>query len=468
MPISIQPAPPPLLPSGPPEGDEGSAGMSVTQVMCILRAFWKHSLVTTIGVVALGAAAVHMMPKMYVATGTVLIRPGDSTVLNPAEQLPQTFILTQAELIVSASALTPVIDKLDLTHDPQFTKGFTGTPAAVRDVVVASLRDAVLVTPGVGSDLMHISVSYPEPRKAAEIANAITDEYIRQERTRTMGPANSSLALYEAELKELKKKVDEAQKRVSQFRQDHGMIDLEGDTVDTAQLADLGGKLLAALNQQRELETNQVSPEANSQDVIGNEGVPTLRGQLNADQEELATLLKTLGERHPSVVALQARIEATRKALANEVQAISTNRQRSLANARELVRKYQQAVDEQGRKVVERRTVQDQASALLLDLKSAQETYLKAQNGFDAKRYDVPQNGHVSLVERATPPIKATKPNKPKLYILAQMAGLGFGLGWPFAYELLLDRRLRCRDDLERTFRMPVLAQFGPIGAGGA
>jgi len=32
----------------------------------------------------------------------------------------------------------------------------------------------------------------------------------------------------------------------------------------------------------------------------------------------------------------------------------------------------------------------------------------------------------------------------------------------------LLDRRLRCRDDLERTFRMPVLAQFGPIGAGGS
>jgi hypothetical protein len=30
----------------------------------------------------------------------------------------------------------------------------------------------------------------------------------------------------------------------------------------------------------------------------------------------------------------------------------------------------------------------------------------------------------------------------------------------PLLYEMLFDRRLRCRDDLERSLGIPVLAQF--------
>jgi len=33
----------------------------------------------------------------------------------------------------------------------------------------------------------------------------------------------------------------------------------------------------------------------------------------------------------------------------------------------------------------------------------------------------------------------------------------------PFGYELFLNRRLRCRDDLEKHFGIPVLAQLGPL-----
>jgi protein tyrosine kinase modulator len=43
------------------------------------------------------------------------------------------------------------------------------------------------------------------------------------------------------------------------------------------------------------------------------------------------------------------------------------------------------------------------------------------------------------------------------------VAALGLAVAGPFGYELLLNRRLRCRDDFERHFGIPVLAQFGPI-----
>jgi polysaccharide biosynthesis transport protein len=44
---------------------------------------------------------------------------------------------------------------------------------------------------------------------------------------------------------------------------------------------------------------------------------------------------------------------------------------------------------------------------------------------------------------------------------MAVVASFALALGGPFVYELLLNRRIRCRDDLERHFRIMTLAQFG-------
>jgi hypothetical protein len=50
-----------------------------------------------------------------------------------------------------------------------------------------------------------------------------------------------------------------------------------------------------------------------------------------------------------------------------------------------------------------------------------------------------------------------------KWFMMSCVASLGLALAGPFGYELLLNRRLRCRDDLERHFGFPVLVQLGPI-----
>jgi hypothetical protein len=46
---------------------------------------------------------------------------------------------------------------------------------------------------------------------------------------------------------------------------------------------------------------------------------------------------------------------------------------------------------------------------------------------------------------------------------MAAAAGMGLGLLIPLLYELLMNRRLRCRDDIERSFGVPVLMEFNPI-----
>jgi capsular polysaccharide biosynthesis protein len=74
--------------------------------------------------------------------------------------------------------------------------------------------------------------------------------------------------------------------------------------------------------------------------------------------------------------------------------------------------------------------------------------------------------GHVaniSVVSRAVPPQKAAKPNKIKLLLLGVLAGIAVGILAPLVYELLINRRIRCRDDFDRDFDLPVLMEFDMI-----
>jgi uncharacterized protein involved in exopolysaccharide biosynthesis len=135
-----------------------------------------------------------------------------------------------------------------------------------------------------------------------------------------------------------------------------------------------------------------------------------------------------------------------------------------LARARDLESKYRTAFETERKRLLERRAVQDQSAKLVLELQSAQATYKRALDGYDQIVFASAGNyTDVSLVSRADPPVKAEKPNKLKLLLVAIVMSLGLGVAGPFAYELFLNRRLRCRDDLERHFGIPVLAQLDPI-----
>jgi len=108
------------------------------------------------------------------------------------------------------------------------------------------------------------------------------------------------------------------------------------------------------------------------------------------------------------------------------------------------------------------RKVQDQGAKLELELESAQSVYKRALDGYDQIMFATagsPTN--VSFVSRGAIPADATKPNKPKLFLMGIFFALFVGLASPVVYELMFDRRLHCRDDFERYFGIPVLAEFG-------
>jgi uncharacterized protein involved in exopolysaccharide biosynthesis len=462
-PISFTPGQEPPLPS------LSAPGLSLLQIVLIVRAYRLTTLFIVVAISVLMGGIIELMPKTFTATTTLMVNPqgNDPLANNQGMATPLfNYMSTESQLMLSPEVLLPVIDKLNLTQDSAYTAGYSGDGSTLRDWVRENLIASLDIQLGAfSSQLIYINASARNPQLAASIANTLADVYLTQQRQRVTGPASERAKRYALELAELKDKVRVAQDQVTAFRQRTGVTDIteKNTNVEQALLASLEGKLQDAQNARRAAEV-KANSEQNESTAAGSLVVQNLKALLNTQQTQLAQLRTTYGAQHPKVLELENQIRATQRNLDAELHSVSTGNSADLVAARELEAKMRAAVEEQRNKVLGVNKLQDEGTKFELELESAQSVYKRALDGYDQIMFA--SGGHIaniSVVSAAVPPQKATKPNKPKLLILGVLIGIVVGLLAPMIYELLINRRIRCRDDFERSFELPVLMEFDPI-----
>ena len=445
-------------------------GMSRAQIVAMLRARWKQIVIIAVSIIVLGALAIKFLPKTYTATATLII---NSDVKDPLAgrdfpvEMVANYVSTQIELLTSPIVLLPVVDRLRLTQDKNFTAGFSGSSEALREFVEKNLAMNLQIERGTGGQLLYISTSSKNAARAAEIANTVVDVYMEQDRRRLNGPASERAQRYVEELAELRNKAALAQDKVTAFRRQNGINDINANPGDTElQVLDsLNQRLVETQNLRRVLEAKDPGLPSNDQ-TAASSSLQSLQGQIEIQLAQLARLRGTYGPEHPKIRELEAQIAANRQSLADEHHTLAANNHTELAHTKELEQKYISAIAEQKAKVANLRQSQDEGSKLVLELESARAVYKQALDGFDQIMFQaVANHTNVSVVSRAVAPLRASKPNKMKLLLMALVAGLALGVAGPLAYELFFDRRLRCRDDMEREFGIAVLAQLDAVPA---
>jgi polysaccharide biosynthesis transport protein len=460
----------------PPQADP-HAGLSLAQVIAILRYHWKISAAIAAALIVVSAIGIKLLPKTFTAVSTLIINSDNHKDVLAAQAqgadfgTQQAYVMTQTELLLSPAILLPAVDQMHLTTVRDFAGGFPGTdPVALRDYVGKNLAKALQVTVGQGGQLVYVEAASKSPDLAANLANGVVAVYMDEERRRTNGPAVERERQYSADLAELRAKVAQAQDNLAAYLKQSGLTSLtrnpgEVDTENQA-LTDLSQKLLDAQNQRRALEARSAGERASGDEAMGSTLVQGLREQLNSQQNQLAQLAGTYGPQHPKMVALKAQIASTQEQIARAISALSENASTQLARARDLEAQYSRALADQRAKVLHLRDQQGNGGKLELELESAQSVYKRALDGYDQIMFaSTGNNTMVSLLSPATPPVEYTKPKKTKLFAVAILASILFGIAAPVAFELLLDRRVRCKDDIERAFGIPVLAHLGPIPA---
>jgi succinoglycan biosynthesis transport protein ExoP len=444
------------IPAQDPPADDSQSGLSLAQLWSIAWAFRVQTAIITISIIAATAAIIKLVPKTYAGTATLMVNyaSNDPLIAGGLATGPVgTYISTEIELMQSAGVLLPVVDKLNLTADKNYTAGYRPGVGDLRQWAAEVLAKDLDIEQGrFGSQLIYITASAADPVLAASIANAVATVYLEQQKRRISAPATERAKSYANELAELKYKVGVAQDQVTAFRQKTGAPDAAAPNnanVEADLLATLEQKYQDAQNLRRAAE---VAASAESGPAS-----TTLRAQLDEQNKQLAQLRATMGPAHPKVIELQNQIEATQHSLNNEITA-------QLAAARELEKKLAGAVEEQRAKALGVRKLQDEGTKYSLELESAQSVYKRALDGYDQIMFASGEHyTNINFVSRAAPVMKALKPNKPKLMLVGVMGGLLIGLAAPFGYELVLNRRVRCRDDFERGFGVHVLTEFDAI-----
>lgn len=381
-------------------------GMSLAQFAAIVWAYRKQTLLITSAVVLVAGVTGALWPHTYKGTATLMVNFEVNDPLAGREfpvDLLDSYMSTQVELAQGSEVLLPVIERLKLVENEDYVAGYSGDPAGRANWVETRVRKNLRVEQGkLGSQLIYVTYSAKTPIEAAQVANAVAEVYAEQQYARLTTPASDRAQRYTGQLDDLRAKVTRAQEKVIQFRQQHG-----ADANPTVESRTLAPAMMQAL-----------------------------KTQLAAQNSQMAELRATLGTRHPQVLALQAQINSSQQTLSQERRAYSGNA-----------------------------VVELESSQYQLELESAQSVYKRALDNYDQVLFaSLGGYTNVDFVSRATPPSRPAQSKKNVLIFLACVAGGGLGILIPLCYELL-NRRVRCRDDLERDHGIPVLVELGPLGA---
>jgi uncharacterized protein involved in exopolysaccharide biosynthesis len=435
------------------------------QMLAIARVYWRQIVAVWVVLTLALTAVLLLQPKTYTATVTLVVNASNDNTLaaqNPQIDRLSSYLAAQTELITSPVLLVPVVKQLGLTQDEMFTAGFSGDARALPDYVAKRLSAALKVEISPSAQLVYVSASADSSARAAQIANAVVDQYFVEGRNRQQR--------YTEQIKALQARVAAAQANLAAYRAQKGIpnvTDLSSKTdteTETQALTTLEGKLLDAQNLRRSLEARAAGDPTASEESLASPQVQQLRAQLQAYQSELAQMRTVYGPQHPKILALESQIGTTRQALNRETSTIRGDLSTELQRARALETQYQQAVDQQRKNVLQLRDLQGEGNRLQLELESAQSVYKDALAGYEQAMFSsVDKFTNLQIISRAMPPVYPSKSKRREYLAMGSLAALGLAFALSFGYELLINRRLRCRDDLERALGIRVLAQIGPM-----
>lgn len=293
------------------------------------------------------------------------------------------FYATQFELIRSYSVIEKVIDKLQLTEDV-IRRSLLGKVKSLLSPVdtansKTALANAIMenldIEPIKNSRLVAIHFDASSPEKAAEVANAIVEEFVNSNRTRRLELTGGAQTFLQQQIQEAKGKLQESEKALNAYAKENTIINLDDkeSTTSSHKIMRLSEELVKAESEAIIIETD-----------------PARQSELSAARKRAELLRDALSEEE-------------KKALIFQDSRVAYN-------------------------TLEREVETNQAlyQGLLQRLK---EINVAGEAG----------SNNLSIIDKALPPLKKFKPNLSTNLMFAGLLGLFLGIAAAFLREFMDD-----------------------------
>ena len=501
-------------PSGQQENRESEFGLA--DVLAVLKRRGKLVALLVVLATIVTSAVVYVMPNRYEASATVLIDPRKRTIVN-LEQVVSDLradtptVESEVEVLRSASIAMRVIDALKLREDAELNApgpakrammrvGLARAPSASppnvlaaaespafegidrllavepeRDELLAGFLDRLKVLRVRNTFLIEIRFSSASPVKAAKIANAIADAYLKDQQEAKTKAAETAMKLLEERLGSLTLKLREAEQRVEIYKAENNMFDAEGQSLSEKQLArameqTVQARTVVAEARAKYEQVLRMRERGESRssiaDVLQSHTVRLLKDNLTKISRREAELVTRYGPKHPEMAKVRAELSDAQAALNTEVDQIIANLKTeyevALDRERTLGRALSQLKDQQ--------ILTKDAGVRLKELEREASTSRAVHEAFLARYKQTAetlglQQPDARVVEAAAVPLKPVGPKRKQIVAMAFAASLMLGLGLAFVYEMA-QPGIKRTDEVERALELVHLASLPDLARG--
>jgi capsular exopolysaccharide synthesis family protein len=354
-------------------------------------------------------------------------------------------------------------------QDPNASKELsTAEDESVRNGI-NGLRGALAISQSGKAQVLNISITWDDPVRAAQLANAVADAYVVDQLDARLESAKRASGWLSDRLAELRRQLRDSEEAIANFRNEHGLT-RSGPTValNDAQLADLNAKLVAARADAAEKKAlvdfvADLAAGKKTMDSLPDSLQPAtsvmgaLRSKLADASQREADLLARYNRSYPAVVNVEAEKRDIERSIAAETQRMATSVKSDYALAKARLDAIQQTMDE----ATGQGTLDNDDTVRLRELERAAAVNKTLFEDFLQKAKITDEQATFRARDvRVIMPAQAggqSYPNTRKVLLNALLAGLALGVGGAFAMEMLRVGFTSPRE-IEQALGIPVLA----------
>ncbi len=470
-------------------------GETELDLRALSQALWRRAwLFAALAVcVAVGTyVGLSFVTPTYTADTRILIEQRELPLTRPRDQSTDTSnpfdelaIQSQVEVLKSREIADAVVDSLNLTSHPEFDPASnpslirslliavglkkSPTDSSIRQRVMESYFDRLSVFPVQKSRVIGVEFSASDPKVAADVANAVADEFVRLQQDAKHQSAVAATEWLQQEIERLRGRVADAEQAVADYQTNHGLFSVDGtnqdtgsgsggsnnDNLSTQQLGDINAELARARAARAEAQARADLVQKllddggsldSSEEVLNSPLIQRLREREVALLAQIAELSTTLLPGHPRIRALKGQVANLEGQIRNEATKVLASLQTAsrIAAAREelLLKSLNDAKGDVSRsndQGIELRALQREATAQreLLELFLAR--YREAAARTDANY--LPADARI--ISRAAQPTDPSFPKKTMMSIAAAIAALLIAAAVVLLREFMSGRAFR-------------------------
>jgi capsular exopolysaccharide synthesis family protein len=321
-----------------------------------------------------------------------------------------------------------------------------------------------------GSQLMTISFESADRTLAARVANGVAEEYIENDLETRYQMTRGAGTWLQERLTALREKLTVSERALQSYRESKGILDVKASAQGGAgqQFAEMTGRMVEARVKKAEAENtyNQIKAVPKGADLtlvpaIVRSGPVSDALKAKGDAErKLSEMGQRYGTEHPKYVQVEAELKAAKDNVRRQADLMAATIIRDYENAVATERAMSAALGQSRGAIQDINRNEFQLNVLEREVESNKQMYeMFMKRAKETSLSGDLQTPVARIVNPATPPVGAFKPDRQKIVLIALLVGLLVGAMISIIQDRM-DNTLKSTDEVESKLKQPLLTSL--------